>query len=333
MINNEANNSNQQNGNNNINENPILNNLSSNNDLKNNLQNKEDDMDDADNLKYKGFLSNNTDPFILQRLDSTNSPMAAQYKFSIDMPNVPQQRLHEYLNNDLLKALDVSPSISKLNSGISDNMQNMNDTGDNNPNNLYGFSLYPQTNNQNMGNENYNIQSSNMNNDNIFNYPNNFNYNFPNNNNSNNNNGYYQNYNNNYTNLNYNINNPKVFIPTKLRNNEQNNKQNNNNNNKKENQNNGKNKFDNAKKNKQKNKKYFEVREGDWRCSQCNNLNFSFRNKCNRCNLPKEFSQPYDNLNPQSFNQNQQFQMMNGMNPNFIQRNNNNNGSNVNYHA
>ena len=325
MINNEANNSNQQNPNNN-NANPILNNLSNHNDIKNNAHNKEDEIDDSDNLKFKGFLPNNTDPFILQRLDSTNSPIAAQYKFSIDMPNVPQQRLHEYLNNDLLNALDVSPSISKINSGIPENMQNLNDLGDNNPNNLYGFSLYPQTNNKNAENENYN-QNPNMNNANNYNYQNNFNYNYQNNNG--NNNAYYQNFNNNYTNLNYNINNPKVFIPTKLRNNEQNNKQINN---KKETQNNGKNKFDNGKKNKQKNKKFFEVREGDWRCSQCNNLNFSFRNKCNRCSLPKELSQPMEPVNPQVYNQNQQFQLMNGMNPNFMQGNVNN-GSNVNYHA
>jgi len=324
MINNETNNSNQQKPNNN-NGNPILNSLSNNNDIKNTTHNKDEEIDDSDNLKFKGFLPNNTDPFILQRFDSTNSPIAAQYKFSIDMPNVSQQRLHEYLNNDLLNALDVSPSISKINSGIPENMQNLNDLGDNNPNNLYGFSLYPQTNNnKNVENENY-IQNQNMNNANNYNYQNNFNY--PNNNT--NNNAYYQNFNNNYTNLNYNINNPKVFIPTKLRNAEQNNKQNNN---KKETQNNGKNKFDNGKKNKQKNKKFFEVREGDWRCSNCNNLNFSFRNKCNRCSLPKELSQSMDPMNPQAFNQNQQFQLMNGMNPNFMQGNVNN-GSNVNYHA
>jgi len=324
MINNETNNSNQQKPNNN-NGNPILNSLSNNNDIKNTTHNKDEEIDDSDNLKFKGFLPNNTDPFILQRFDSTNSPIAAQYKFSIDMPNVSQQRLHEYLNNDLLNALDVSPSISKINSGIPENMQNLNDLGDNNPNNLYGFSLYPQTNNnKNVENENY-IQNQNMNNANNYNYQNNFNY--PNNNT--NNNAYYQNFNNNYTNLNYNINNPKVFIPTKLRNAEQNNKQNNN---KKETQNNGKNKFDNGKKNKQKNKKFFEVREGDWRCSNCNNLNFSFRNKCNRCSLPKELSQTMDPMNPQAFNQNQQFQLMNGMNPNFMQGNVNN-GSNVNYHA
>ena len=239
MINNEANNSNQPKEVKSNNENSILNNLAKNNDIKNNIQNKDDEIDDSDNLKYKGFLPNNTDPFILQRLDSNSSPIAAQYKFSIDQPNVSKQRLHEYLNNDLLNALDVSPSISKINSGIPENLQNLNDIGDNNPNNLYGFSLYPQSqsNNQNVGNDinnNYNFQNPKLNNDN-YNYQNNFNYNYQINNNA-----YYPNYNNNYTNLNYNINNPKIFIPSKLRNNEQNNKQNNNN--KKEPQNNGKNK-------------------------------------------------------------------------------------------
>ena len=59
---------------------------------------------------------------------------------------------------------------------------------------------------------------------------------------------------------------------------------------------NTKNKFDNGKKNAQNSKKEgkvkkpFEVRVGDWTCSKCNNLNFSFRNKCNRCGIPKEYS-------------------------------------------
>ena len=39
-----------------------------------------------------------------------------------------------------------------------------------------------------------------------------------------------------------------------------------------------------------KTKKPFEIREGDWTCSNCNNLNFSFRVKCNRCELAKEQS-------------------------------------------
>ena len=38
-------------------------------------------------------------------------------------------------------------------------------------------------------------------------------------------------------------------------------------------------------------KKPFEIREGDWTCSNCNNLNFSFRVKCNRCELAKEQSE------------------------------------------
>ena len=309
MKNNDITNSNKPNEiNNNENENPLTSNFEINNEQNmNNIPNKEDDMDDSDNLKYKDFMPQNSQPFFNQRLDSTDSPIAAQYKFSIDMPNVSQQRLHDYLNNDLLNALDVSPSISKLNSGINSNIP-QNEINDNNPNNLYGFSLYPQVNNQNNINQNYNLQNQYINNNN-YNYTNkDINYNY-----SNDNPNYYQNYNNNIPNLTYNINNFKEFIPTKLRINEQSNK--------KDTQTNQKNKFSSGnKKNKQKGKKYFEVREGDWRCSQCNNLNFSFRNKCNRCNLPKELSQSLEPINPDVFNQNQQFQMMNGMNPNFVQK-------------
>ena len=39
--------------------------------------------------------------------------------------------------------------------------------------------------------------------------------------------------------------------------------------------------------NKKKKKKQFIEREGDWICLKCNNLNFSFRNICNRCHLEK----------------------------------------------
>ncbi len=42
--------------------------------------------------------------------------------------------------------------------------------------------------------------------------------------------------------------------------------------------------------NKEKGKKPFEIREGDWTCFHCNNLNFAFRTKCNRCGLPKDVS-------------------------------------------
>lgn len=290
----------------NPNENKILSNSEKNNEQSfNNIPSKEDDMDDSDNLKYKDFMPQNSVPLFNQRLDSSDSPIAAQYKFSIDMPNVSKQRLHEYLNNDLLNALDVSPSISKLNSGLNNNKPQNEINIDNNPNNLYGFSLYPQANNPNNMNQNYNFQ--NPINNNNYNFSKDINYNY-----SNGNLNYYQNYNNKFPNLTYNMN-VKEFIPTKMRMNEQNNT--------KDIQINPKNKFSSGnKKNKQKGKKYFEVRDGDWRCNQCNNLNFSFRNKCNRCNLPKELSQSLESMNHEMFNQNQQVQMINGMNPNFVQK-------------
>ena len=38
-------------------------------------------------------------------------------------------------------------------------------------------------------------------------------------------------------------------------------------------------------------KKPFIERPGDWICSNCQNLNFSFRTNCNRCHLPKNEKQ------------------------------------------
>ena len=32
-------------------------------------------------------------------------------------------------------------------------------------------------------------------------------------------------------------------------------------------------------------------KEGDWVCYDCKNINFSFRNKCNRCKLLKKESE------------------------------------------
>ena len=143
---------------------------------------------------------------------------------------------------------------------------NQNNIINNNFSNMYN-------NNINFNNYNYNINIPQM----------------PNNNNS-------------HFVLNLNNNTP-VFIPKQLRNkdykqkgniimNDKNIKYNNNNIDKT----NTKNKFDNGKKNAQNSKKEgkvkkpFEVRVGDWTCSKCNNLNFSFRNKCNRCGIPKEYS-------------------------------------------
>ena len=41
----------------------------------------------------------------------------------------------------------------------------------------------------------------------------------------------------------------------------------------------------------QKTKKKYVVRKGDWKCSQCKNINFAFRNQCNKCKISKEVSE------------------------------------------
>ena len=84
------------------------------------------------------------------------------------------------------------------------------------------------------------------------------------------------------------------------------------------------NKFDQLKQ-PQKKKKPFEIREGDWTCFDCHNLNFAFRVLCNRCGLSKGISEQkckefqcsiYSNLIGQPYN-----------------NNNTNNSENIGYHA
>ncbi|CAK92199.1 unnamed protein product (macronuclear) [Paramecium tetraurelia] len=36
-----------------------------------------------------------------------------------------------------------------------------------------------------------------------------------------------------------------------------------------------------------KNRSNYRIREGDWICSNCNNMNFAFRDSCNRCYAAK----------------------------------------------
>ena len=43
-------------------------------------------------------------------------------------------------------------------------------------------------------------------------------------------------------------------------------------------------------------KKTLEIREGDWTCESCYNLNFSFRKRCNRCGVIKDFWKSKNNL-------------------------------------
>ena len=52
-------------------------------------------------------------------------------------------------------------------------------------------------------------------------------------------------------------------------------------------------KYNNCLKNnkKKKKKKEFIEREGDWSCYRCKNINFSFRDKCNKCQFSREESE------------------------------------------
>lgn len=68
----------------------------------------------------------------------------------------------------------------------------------------------------------------------------------------------------------------------------------------------------------QKKKKNFEIREGDWNCFDCHNLNFSFRVKCNRCGLSKEMS----DKKCEEYKMNMMRSMMNNNNANYFNSNN-----------
>ena len=68
----------------------------------------------------------------------------------------------------------------------------------------------------------------------------------------------------------------------------------------------------------QNKKKNFEIREGDWNCFDCHNLNFSFRVKCNRCGLSKEMS----DKKCEEYKMNMMRNMMNNNNANYFNSNN-----------
>ena len=56
---------------------------------------------------------------------------------------------------------------------------------------------------------------------------------------------------------------------------------------------------DEIRENGERKKKPLIEREGDWLCTKCRNLNFAFRQSCNRCKLPKPQPQMQNQLQPQ----------------------------------
>ena len=72
---------------------------------------------------------------------------------------------------------------------------------------------------------------------------------------------------------------------------------------------------------KKTNNNHPKVRNEDWICPNCENLNFAFRNKCNRCGLSKENLEQNDNqlqIQENSGSENQRPIMINNININYI---------------
>lgn len=208
-----------------------------------------DEEDENDNLKY--YIGDN------KELGSKDNP--SKFKYSIDLPNVPKEKLHNYLNNELINEIQkenwsYTPTNNKDKSNVEKN---------NLDNNSSNIPIFPKKNNNVNNNQNYNF--------NVKYYPNFVPYanNYIESNHSN----IHKNGNSQNNNLDYNINqviSNSNIIP------EPNNFDNSN-------------KGENFKKNWKK-QKIFEKRKGDWTCKFCNNLNFSFRKNCNICLIPKGFS-------------------------------------------
>ena len=225
-----------------------------------NLNQKDDNTledDGVENLRFNSKLFLDVDKNDIIKKESIDLGI----KFSIDY--APQQRLHEYLNNDLINELDNN--FSNPHTPITPIYNNENNKNENNNNddNKEKFNIedIPKIDLGNEKEEEKEIENQIQN--------------------QNKNENENENFNNqiqtplsllkvnkfDYTKMKFNI-----PILNNMNNNMNNNINNINN------------------QNKEKPKKPFEIRAGDWTCYDCNNLNFAFRIKCNRCGLPKEVS-------------------------------------------
>ena len=209
--------------------------------------------DGVENLRFNSKLFLDVDKNDIIKKESIDLGI----KFSIDY--APQQRLHEYLNNDLINELDNN--FSNPHTPITPIYNNENNKNENNNNEKkkkkFNIEDIPKIDLGNEKEEEKEIENQIQN--------------------QNKNENENENFNNqiqtplsllkvnkfDYTKMKFNI--PIL-----------------------NNMNNNINNINNQ--NKEKPKKPFEIRAGDWTCYDCNNLNFAFRIKCNRCGLPKEVS-------------------------------------------
>ena len=90
------------------------------NQIKNSLTKKGDENNENTNEKgqYENLAFNSKLILDVNEIPLRKDSETPQIKFSIDLPNAPKQRLYEYLNNDLINALDnnlSNPSTPLLN--------------------------------------------------------------------------------------------------------------------------------------------------------------------------------------------------------------------------
>ena len=207
-----------------------------------------DDDDGEENLRFNSKLLLDVDENDKLKKESIDLGI----KFSIDY--APQQRIHEYLNNDLIKALDnnlsnpQTPITQIYNSNENNNNNNNENNGKYNIDEIPKIDLEEKEKDYNRNQTPLSLLKVNTFdyskmkdlNSNLFHVQNNINYNQ------------------NFNNIIYNQNYQNV---------------------------------------KEKQKKPFVIRAGDWNCFDCNNLNFAFRVKCNRCGLSKDISAQKYNMN------------------------------------
>jgi len=314
------------------------------------LENSEEQIntDNYDDIDISKNISTPEEYTMFYHKNSIESPTMDKIKFSSDLLNFSKQKLHEYLNEDLIKAIEASPISKNIIKGNTTTQNDANmDVSKNNQDNA----IQAKNSNQSLnimddsGKDLFNIQIDIVRNKSIENSPNDKNQvniienliqrekeakndqeilNSPSSPEipeiplnifdnkteqieikaKNLNTSEFIHENKQKSSLPHkNINEIPSFIPNKYKNkiNQSNKGTTNYNQPLQENQENSqnseinsgspamfnvKNKFDNQKI--PTKKKQFEIRKGDWICPKCSNLNFSFRIKCNRCQLSKE---------------------------------------------
>ena len=275
-------------------------------------ENKEDKKNSSisDNFPLSGDIQINSDNLYESETNQKNENKEEGFekKISIDLSDVNKKKLHFYLNEDLIDAIDKSLDDPIDNQHLSDISHNENDTNYsqnnisndndilNNLSNLnINYQFYPQNMNSihntisffpkiNKKNEEINVNKKN----------NNFIQNVNNKDGKNKDIKKLVDY--------FGTNNPldaPVYIPQKFKSLKFNQKPKRIGDNDINNVNldkNNNNEDNNEDKKEEKYKKPFEIREGDWTCEFCYNLNFAFRTRCNRCGLIKDFLQIKNNL-------------------------------------